>query len=886
MPRNLTPRSRALLAGEYRGEHCGRVRAPCHPVGLLLLAVESRCRGWFGLALQKAQPQRIAAAAIAHPFFSPHAPAQVQSAVLIASCPWTMSNVAGVLMTLLRSLFAIIFFLLAAGVRGRILEMARDSQSACLLLQFAVLAGAKMAYPALCVLTDGGGCFAADGVRTFSPHGRVGTLPLRLRGGGFAAVVPDISRMLGTTKDPKVKRGKKQPHGAKLSANDAALLDALKTIESDAQCAERVAALLAAGACVTAQDAESLSAYAALHLAASQGLTATACVLVEGGAKVDAPARHGQTPLALAAARGHNCTVARLLSLGAQPSLPDMLGWTPLHQAAHYGNPGIVECLLAAGADPNAETKDGATAQALAQKNPLIPTANAIAITDAIAVAALKSLGGSNGGVGRSGVPVEEIQVDMSRDYSNEPHAKSLGDDSKVMQTALSKGQRVSDATTSALLEIRSRYQLASREASPLLSSAVDQTRGAGEVREGNSRSICVDDGEDELEAIVQQSAGAGGTEQEQVQRALMLMQQRRRAPTSDVAADNGWKTSGGNVGTGGGARAGGDLGDCGYAGGILERMGRLSGWYQVIQAHQAGSSGELSVQIGEDVRVVPSEGAESLAWETRGFVSVEKRGGGRGCIPERCLVDQLPLGEKAASRSAGSGTSSFRDEGANDGGAREREVKVGPWGLTGGGASLAANEKRKTWSLLDVGKREPAEVEVGGDLGSRGEAGGGRASSQMNFRERAKMTMAMDLRPLDLDMQMAGGAEVDGAETVCGIGVSITADTAGHYVVRSVREDGPAAMLVGEQIRPGDLLLAVDGHSVAGVSPEGLQDMVLGPAQSQVQLTFATPTTPGNASQFSVTLKRAALPPDASLHRLAPDAKPSLAREDEEGRG
>ena len=763
--------------------------------------------------------------------------------------------------------------------------MARARQSACLLMLFAVWAGAKSAYPALCVLTDGGGCFAADGVRIFSPHGRVGTLALRLRGGGFAAVVPDISRMLGTTKDPKAKRGKKQPIGAKLSANDAALLDALKTIESDAQCVERVAALLAAGACVTAQDAESLSAYAALHLAASQGLTATACVLVEGGANVDAPARHGQTPLALAAARGHNCTVARLLSLGAQPSLPDMLGWTPLHQAAHYGNPGIVECLLAAGADPNAETKDGATAQALAQKNPLIPTANAITITDAIAVAALKSLGGSSEGGGRGGGPVEEIQVDMSRDYSNEPHAKSLGDDSKVMQTALSKGQRVSDATTSALLEIRSRYQLASREASPLLSSAVE-TRGAGEGREGNSRSICVDDGEDELEAIVQQSAGAGGTEQEQVQRALMLMQQRRRAPTSDVAADNGWNTSGGNAG--GGARAGGDLGDCGYAGGVLERMGRLSGWYQVIQAHQAGSSGELSVQIGEDVRVVPSEGAESLAWETRGFVSVEKRGGGRGCIPERCLVDQLPVGEKAASRSAGGGTGSFGNEGGNNGGAREREVKVGPWGLTGGGASLAANDMRKTWSLLDVCKREPAEFQVAGclgrDLGSRGDAGGGRASSQMNFRERAKMTMAMDLRPLDLDTQLAGGAEVDGAETVCGVGVSITADTAGHYVVRSVREDGPAAMLVGEQIRPGDLLLAVDGQSVAGVSPEGLQDMVLGPAQSQVQLTFATPTTPGNASQFSVTLKRAALPPDVSLRRL--DAKPSLAREDEEGRG
>ena len=265
-------------------------------------------------------------------------------------------------------------------------------------------------------------------------------ITLRLRGGGFAAVVP-IKRMMGQRSSDQ-KTTKK---AGKLSKNDAALIDALKNITDDDECQKRVLELLTSGASVRVLDPMSACDYGAVHLAASRGLTHAVNALVAGGAAVDQPAKHGQTPLSLAAARGYNSTVECLLSLGAEVSQQDLLGWTPLHQAAFYGSQDIVRTLLAAGADPTATIRDGTSVVSLAQKNPLTPSATAIAIVDAISVATLSHLEGSVGaGVGKEAQETggdKNMGEDVDAAHIAQLEAMKLGEESPIMQMALAKGQ-------------------------------------------------------------------------------------------------------------------------------------------------------------------------------------------------------------------------------------------------------------------------------------------------------------------------------------------------------------------------------------------------------------------------------------------------------------
>ena len=172
---------------------------------------------------------------------------------------------------------------------------------------------------------------------------------MRGGGGGFAAAVP-INRLLGRAR-PRGHHGEKtDARGPTLSGRDAALIDALKNVESDTDCQQKVTQLLQSGANAGVQDPSSACEFCAIHLAAARGLTDAVSALVARGAAVDAPAKHWQTALSLAAARGHDCTVERLLSLGAAVSHRDMLGWTCLHQAAYYGSERVVQRLLEAAA--------------------------------------------------------------------------------------------------------------------------------------------------------------------------------------------------------------------------------------------------------------------------------------------------------------------------------------------------------------------------------------------------------------------------------------------------------------------------------------------------------------------------------------------------------
>ena len=110
-------------------------------------------------------------------------------------------------------------------------------------------------------------------------------------------------------------------------------------------------------------------------------------------------------------------------------------------------------------------------------------------------------------------------------------------------------------------------------------------------------------------------------------------------------------------------------------------------------------------------------------------------------------------------------------------------------------------------------------------------------------------MSIPMDLRYGVEEIEEAIGMdreEEEDKQARCGIGVSLTVDPRGRYIVTGVRDDGPAAAAAARgEIEVGDILEMVDGVCVAArISPAALTNMVVGPAQSEVRLTFSTPNS------------------------------------------
>lgn len=106
-----------------------------------------------------------------------------------------------------------------------------------------------------------------------------------------------------------------------------------------------------------------------LHLAAMNGHTETAEVLLRGGISRDARTKVDRTPLHIAAQEGHADIVDLLLSHGADIESTDMLRMTPLHWAVDRGHADTVLKLLEHGANPNAVSKFDKTPIILAIDN-------------------------------------------------------------------------------------------------------------------------------------------------------------------------------------------------------------------------------------------------------------------------------------------------------------------------------------------------------------------------------------------------------------------------------------------------------------------------------------------------------------------------------------
>ena len=102
--------------------------------------------------------------------------------------------------------------------------------------------------------------------------------------------------------------------------------------------------------------------YTPLLFAARRGDIASARLLVEAGADVDAAAASGTSPLVVAAHSGHGALGAFLLSAGADPGAADA-GYSALHAAVLRGDPVLAGALLAHGADPDTILERGTPAR-------------------------------------------------------------------------------------------------------------------------------------------------------------------------------------------------------------------------------------------------------------------------------------------------------------------------------------------------------------------------------------------------------------------------------------------------------------------------------------------------------------------------------------------
>ena len=117
----------------------------------------------------------------------------------------------------------------------------------------------------------------------------------------------------------------------------------------------------------------------ALMLASFNGHTASARLLLEAGAPVDARDQIQRTALMYGCTGANLELVGLLIENKAEVNLVDgEESWTPLMFAAAEGQSGVVSLLLAAGADPHAKDVDGEDAALFARSKGHLETATII----------------------------------------------------------------------------------------------------------------------------------------------------------------------------------------------------------------------------------------------------------------------------------------------------------------------------------------------------------------------------------------------------------------------------------------------------------------------------------------------------------------------------
>ena len=138
--------------------------------------------------------------------------------------------------------------------------------------------------------------------------------------------------------------------GAEVDANEDGKTPLIVTAEIGDLATARV--LLNRGAFIEAKDGKGQTA---LHLAATNGHDPVAGLLIDRGADMEARDEKDQTPLHLAAVKGHEPAAGLLIDRGADKEAEDREDQTALHLAAANGHNPVIELLVDRGANKNAK---------------------------------------------------------------------------------------------------------------------------------------------------------------------------------------------------------------------------------------------------------------------------------------------------------------------------------------------------------------------------------------------------------------------------------------------------------------------------------------------------------------------------------------------------
>ena len=157
----------------------------------------------------------------------------------------------------------------------------------------------------------------------------------------------ELKRLADEKRKVEAEVKRQQEEAARLAAAEEERKEAARLAEGLHTAARRndratAALLLERGAAVNAKDEYGDTP---LHYAASKNAVATAALLVERGAAVNAKTNNGSTPLHLAAWNNAVATATLLVERGAAVNARSNHGWTPLYTALISGADGVAALL-------------------------------------------------------------------------------------------------------------------------------------------------------------------------------------------------------------------------------------------------------------------------------------------------------------------------------------------------------------------------------------------------------------------------------------------------------------------------------------------------------------------------------------------------------------